>query len=323
MRILLIGINFYDYEAYICQKIKSQGNDVIHVSAAPKMAKFAIVPHLVKKLYIYIHQKLIIKRFKHTIFDIILFIVGRQLSHDFMYNLKRDHPNAKFILYLWDDVNRVKNFHSNKQFYDEIYSFDCADCKKYGFKYLPLFFIDNYRMKKTFPLKTKIFSTFAIHSDRIDITKKLLSSTNASANIIFISFRQWLLKEKLEKRIHIKPWRISMKKVIDMVSHTLSLFDIQHPSQNGLTIRTFEALASNTKLITTNSSIRYYDFYNPRNIAIIDRDNPVIPDNFLDTPYESLPDKIVDKYSLENWLGVIFNGKKEKYLIENNPYGSY
>ena len=45
-----------------------------------------------------------------------------------------------------------------------------------------------------------------------------------------------------------------------------------------------------------------YDFYNENNILIIDRENPVIDQNFIDLPYELLPNEIYEKYSLSSWI---------------------
>ena len=42
-----------------------------------------------------------------------------------------------------------------------------------------------------------------------------------------------------------------------------AVLDIEHPKQVGLTMRTFEVLASGRKLITTNRSIINHEFYDP------------------------------------------------------------
>ncbi|MGI9316194.1 MAG: capsular biosynthesis protein CpsH, partial [bacterium] len=84
-----------------------------------------------------------------------------------------------------------------------------------------------------------------------------------------------------------------------------SILDIEHPNQSGLTMRTFETLGCAKKLITTNSKVSQYDFYMPENISIIERHNPVIPDNFFSTNYKPLSPSLYQKYSLEGWLDEI------------------
>jgi hypothetical protein len=85
-----------------------------------------------------------------------------------------------------------------------------------------------------------------------------------------------------------------------------AIIDIEHPKQKGLTIRTFEVLGKEIKLITTNKNIIEYDFYNEANISVIDRNNPVIDDNFLNKPYQPLSPKLYYKYSIDGWLEDIF-----------------
>ena len=70
----------------------------------------------------------------------------------------------------------------------------------------------------------------------------------------------------------------------------------------GLTMRTIELLGLQKKIITTNIDIVNYDFYNPVNILIIDRDSPKINKEFFTTPFTPIPQEIVSKYIISNWL---------------------
>ena len=86
------------------------------------------------------------------------------------------------------------------------------------------------------------------------------------------------------------------------------VIDIESPTQNGLTMRTIEMIGLKKKLITTNKDIVNYDFYNPNNILVCDRDNFKIDKSFIETPYEELAKEIYEKYSLKGWLLQIFGG---------------
>ena len=81
-----------------------------------------------------------------------------------------------------------------------------------------------------------------------------------------------------------------------------AIVDIQHPNQFGLTMRTIETIGSGKKLITTNKDIVNYDFYNPNNICVIDRENPVVPLDFLKSDYQQLSEQIIKKYTLKQWV---------------------
>ena len=93
----------------------------------------------------------------------------------------------------------------------------------------------------------------------------------------------------------------------DILLSSNVVVDIQHPRQTGLTMRTIEMLGLGKKLITTNADIRNYDFYNPRNILVIDRDNPVIDEDFIRTPYEEIDEDIRKRYSLEGFVREIID----------------
>ena len=67
-------------------------------------------------------------------------------------------------------------------------------------------------------------------------------------------------------------------------------------------MRTIEMIGMHKKLITTNQAIKKYDFYNPDNIAVIDRNDIAIPEGFLDKPYSEIEDAIYNRYSLESWI---------------------
>jgi len=65
-------------------------------------------------------------------------------------------------------------------------------------------------------------------------------------------------------------------------------------------------LGMKKKLVTTNSDIVNYDFYNERNICVINRSSPVIPEEFYKTEYEEIPESIYEYYSIGQWvLGVL------------------
>lgn len=73
-------------------------------------------------------------------------------------------------------------------------------------------------------------------------------------------------------------------------------------AQRGLTMRNIEMIGLKKKLVTTNKDIIHYDFYNPQNICIIDRSNPIIPDSFIKLPYLDIPQEIYQLYYIESWI---------------------
>ena len=119
-----------------------------------------------------------------------------------------------------------------------------------------------------------------------------------------ISYLKQIMKFK---RSPIKPFYIAFKGVTseetaNVLKHSKVAIDVPVQGQNGLTMRTIETLAAHTKIITTNRNIKEYDFYNPDNVEIIDRNDPQIREDFVDSPYTPIDDGIIEKYSLGNWV---------------------
>ncbi len=81
-----------------------------------------------------------------------------------------------------------------------------------------------------------------------------------------------------------------------------------------MTIRTIEALACGNKIITTNETIKEYDFYNPNNIWIIDRKSPYIDPEFILSPYEKIDERIINSYSIKKFVDCLVNRNPINHL---------
>ena len=327
MNILLVGINFGNYEKKICDEMKKQGHDVYYMfDSHPKQNAFrrglgAAAAH---KINIYYQKKTV--RNHDTGLDLVIVIVGRELTADFLDNLKKKNPNARFVLYLWDDVKRVANFESTHLFYDEIFSFDLKDCQIMGFSHLPLFYTESPQkdIKKEYDIYSAMFS----HSEReniiIEIAKQAKEQGRKYLFYISLGFfayykRRKEINRKRDPMICYISTPIPEAENYRNMEKSKAILDVQFAGQNGLTMRTIESLGMRNKLITTNPNIKYYDFYNDNNIYIIDRTCPELNLDFMKTPYKELEKNLYEKYNLKTWVQVI-TGEKElpNYIGEYN-----
>ena len=320
-KVLFIHIDFYEYNQIIEDKIREFGYDL---DCFCEDTRVRISDKIIQKFnsqYLMIESSMQQDKLIETLsktgvkYDYIFVIKGARLQHEFLINLKQLNPKAKFVLYMWDDVKRVDNFFENKELYDEIYSFDRKDSKLYNLKFLPLFFCDKFRNNGNIEKNLDVFFLGWDHSDRRQLIERIIPALRKNNMIYYFHLYTGIWKalgRKIKqvnfnkKPDYIKYNTLSLKKNAELTLRSKILIDIQHPSQSGLTMRTLETLAAKSKLITTNSSAKEYDFYNPNNILIIDRKNPVIDANFLKTPYEDVPKEIVEKYSLSNWIETMF-----------------
>ena len=74
-------------------------------------------------------------------------------------------------------------------------------------------------------------------------------------------------------------------------------------------MRCIETMGAKRKLITTNGHIAEYDFYDPNNILIVDRQNPVVPPSFTTSPYRDIPVETYDRYRIDRWLETILEAE--------------
>ena len=90
------------------------------------------------------------------------------------------------------------------------------------------------------------------------------------------------------------------------IENSSILIDLIRINHNGLSFRIFEALALQKKIITSNLSIKQYDFYNPKSIFVLDTDNINIPIEFIESPFYSIDNTIYEKYTIKNWVKTVF-----------------
>ena len=322
-KILYIGQNFFGYEKEIKLMMESMGAHVDYYNERPN-------DNFLTKVLIRLRLKIIINviinkyysdlllEIKNTRYDYVLILKIETIDEKILKKLKENQSDAEFILYMWDSIKNYRNNEKILPYFDKAFSFDRSDsCLYKGLKFLPLFYIPAYENNVDNKIKYDLCFVGSAHSDRYQIVKKISQiSNNLNLNMYVFLFLQskayYLFRKVFDKRM----WQarkddfsfipLSQEKILELISQSNVIIDIEHPGQTGLTMRTMEMLGSKKKLITTNKSISEYDFYNENNICIIDRDEIKIKKSFFDTPYVSIDAKIYEKYSLHNWIKSIF-----------------
>jgi len=243
----------------------------------------------------------------------------QKLKKFILEKLKESQKDAKFVLYLWDSIKNYKGKHELLPYFDKAFSFDSSDVKKYkGLIFLPLFYIPAYEKTTKSEIKYDLCFIGSGHSDRYKIISNIKRKSSELGLSVFCflflhSKIVFLFRKYFDKRMNnanIKEFSffsLTQQEAIDIISQSNVVLDIEHPGQVGLTMRTIEMVGCEKKLITTNQSIKDYDFYNENNIYIMDRVDPEINKTFFLVPYQKLNNYIYNKYSLNNWLETIFS----------------
>lgn len=321
-RILFLAPVFFGYELKIKLKMEEMGAivdfyDVRSVTSAKARALLKISPNIfINKTNMYYEE--ILRNNKDKNYDYVFIIKCDMITSKILEQMKSTFKSAKFCLYLWDSVNNIPGIKSKFKYFDKILSFDRSDASKYNeIVFRPLFYLDEYRKieDNDNSIENEIDLSFlgTIHSDRYAIINKIEKFCGENnLNIFTFKYLQskyiyyfYKIIKKEFRNTKLSDFSFEKMNAIDIlniVSKSRVILDIEHPKQTGLTIRTIEMIGMKKKLITTNKDIINYDFYNSQNIAVIKRDNIKLPIKFFESEYKNLDKDVYDKYSIQNWI---------------------
>jgi hypothetical protein len=311
-RILFIGIGFYDYDVLIVKKLTDCGAHVTYV--CQEHENYFINQLTRSKFLSGLESIYSVKYLTDTLsdksnYDEVFVIKGSRLTTDIITMLRRKNPNAIFRLYQWDSIKRFEGDKAIFDLFDHVYSFDRIDCLNHAFTFIPLFFRKTIERKLSYTYDVSFVGW--LHFERLklleNMSSDLLKVDRTYKFYLFTSIKNWLLLNVLKnvKFIHRKSLRYD--EYTRIISDSDAILDFHHPEQNGLTMRTIEALGANRKIITTNSDVKNYDFYKYNNVLILDNNTKRVDIiDFLSRSFSEVPIDIINKYSLDCWLSRIF-----------------
>ncbi len=234
-------------------------------------------------------------------FDYIFIICPDFLLNEELKYLKS--KTKKFIVYYWDSFDNIPRYERTLPYFDKHFSFEKKDVIKYN-----LNFLTNFYYQTNFDLVPN-FDVYFIGAldERISILLKIINIMPDKQNKIIIQSNKKSKLNKLKgKGFDLIKKPISFMENQNYFKDSKIIIDIQKTIQDGLTFRVFEAMSHKKKLITTNTDIVNYDFYNPNNIFIWEESVDKIPNDFFESPYQDIPIEIYNKYSLKSFLNTIF-----------------
>ena len=318
-RILFFSPAFFRYENMIADKMREMGAevdmyDVRSVTSALDRALLKISPAIFKRHSQKYYEDIIEQNINKD-YDYILIVKCDMTPSSILEKFREVYPNAKLCLYLWDSVENIPGVTKKFKYFDTLHSFDLNDCERYPIlKFRPLFFGDQFRKEgHEGDYKYDVSFCGTIHSDRYAVIKQVQRiAEERDLKCYWFLYLQSKFIYKFYKATK-KEFRgadestfsfdkMSSAEIAKVVDESRIILDVQHPKQTGLTMRTIEMIGMNKKLITTNESIRRYDLFYEDNVAVVDRNDVRIPKGFLNTPYQSLPKEVYEKYSLKSWI---------------------
>ena len=322
-RVLFFYLPTFNYENEIRLAMEREGATVDAFNERPTNNVFArILIRLNRNLigvYIRKYYDEIIEKTKNVKYDFIFFIKGESISPSIVQKLRETHPESKLIIYHWDSIANNHNAKSLLCSFDKVLTFDKHDSEAMDLNFLPLFYIPQYAAiakKKVVPKYDMMFAG-TTHSERYEFVNRIANQIKRQGGSCFTWFyfpsKVNFYKLKIDnprfrsariENFNFKP--MPREKLLELYAESRIQIDMQHPKQTGLTMRTIETLGAKKKLITTNPNVKGYDFYRPENVLIVDRINPIITKEFIEQPWEDVPEEIYRKYSISSWLNIIF-----------------
>lgn len=245
---------------------------------------------------------------KHSSFDYALFIRSDVYPDSFLKEIKQ--KSSLFINYQWDAVSRFPAALKQIDLFDRFYVFDPNDLSHFPNKLYPAtsFYFDHIPPTLSDSMSGDIYFLGAHREDRKEqIIRFCQYAEQVGWKLNFqISYPNHPEAPKEYPVNNIRFHKgISYRQNIINAQNCQVLADFVISSHKGLSLRTFEAIGYQKKLITTNSEVLKYDFYHSNNIYVWDGENLDGIDQFLAKPYISLTSEIIEKYSFGNWIKYI------------------
>ncbi|MGN0807267.1 MAG: hypothetical protein ACI4MN_02340 [Candidatus Coproplasma sp.] len=322
-RLLFIGPKFYNYHEIIKQGFERAGYEVDYFDDRPDT-------NFITKVLVRLNKNLIKRKIRKyfdiikakvssTEYDVIFVLYGQSFSKEMMQELRAVSPSSRFVFYMYDPISSMPDRIDFSQVFDDCYSFDYDDCHTYeNLKLVPLFYsFDNYPVEE---IKYEACALLTMMPGKYESIKTMVNGLeNNGLNV----YRKYILQSKLvwlyykitnkefrrSKSKEFSYKRLSKEEADKVLMQSKYIIDCPKKGQSGLTIRTFEALAANKKLITTNKTIVNYDFYKPENIYVFDGEFN-FDDVFFHSEYIPVDDSIKMNYSIDSWVRQILQNCK-------------
>lgn len=318
-QLLFIGWDYQNYTKEMVAEFLALGLEVkfrsiVTYSTINKIKKL-ISPRWLEKEQLEQQTKLVQAEKGHQ-YDIV-FCLLPFLHIECLETLRKEHPEAKFILYIWDAVSGYlrKGIDMSHYFrcFDEVFTFDMQDAHQYGIKYLPLFCIRQFQnIEQNSECENNIYMVGNLADLRRYHAVKQFEMYCSSLQIKF----DWYLKSTLRKNLTICNQKSSLRnlylssidngKLVNMIQNSSAVFDFANHVQNGFTMRLMENLCAGKKIITNNRNVLEAPFYSPDRFFVYDNLNFEGVKEFLQTPLQN-PQRKFEEYYITSFLKKILS----------------
>lgn len=245
--------------------------------------------------------------FNENTFDICFFIRPDFYSLEIIK--KANFLSKKSMAYQWDGLDRYPNIKEKINKFDSFLVFDQSDYTKYSPQYSNISLGSNFYFNNDKNIKAeKSIDVFYLGAFEPNRNLKMIKIYDVLATLslnVKIILCQIPLKPENVTKFSNQDIKF-IDKIVDYsegLGYTKSakiIIDLLVEEHSGLSFRFYEAMKYKNKIITSNTSVKNYEFYDSNNIFIYDNNNLNKLEAFINSPYKEI--KNVEKYSFISWF---------------------
>lgn len=206
-------------------------------------------------------------------------------------------------LWIWNTIkeSQKKEIAYYKRKGIKLYTFDEIDAQQYDITLLNQVF-------RTLPEKKTIekYDFFFIGKDkgRYQFLERLAESlVQKGYRVKFLLLADNSVNYS-SQYLEILPQSIPYLMTLELVAQSCVIVDITKSDQVGITLRVLEAAFMGKKLLTNNKNVKELDFYNERNMLIVDDTMFSLTqlDGFMQYEVSPYDQNILSQYSIDKWI---------------------
>lgn len=307
------------YNDFIPEELKKRNIEVTYIKLYNNRYKYPNILYKVLNFFLkfffnynlkraHIEKHLIQRLEKLEIQDHILVIRADLLNISTVIKIKKYTKNI--LANFNDHTEKFPRIKKVAPYFDKVFSFQKNDVERYGFTFLTnyIYFEKPPIKDSSSEIKWQVFNVSRLDS-RVDLLEKISKSLNQlkiTNRIIAVGSNKFR-KYKIHNLEHTTLY-MPVEEVQSLIMKSNVMLDVvRRNDQSGLSFRVFESMMYGKKLITSNADILNYDFYNPNNILVVNKEASNITKEFFETEYQDLNEDIYNKYTIKSWVEKVFD----------------
>ena len=198
---------------------------------------------------------------------------------------RKENPDLRIILYLINTIGN-KDAQNRKDLkklssrisefeWDDVYSFDREDCRKFGYKYMGFNYYSRKKLQRVAHPQHHVFFVACYSQERVGMVNKAYRTLTQAGCRCDFHIKLWDEGyDTMTDGIHYLTKGQALypySQCLEMMQDSKCILEIVRPGQHGPTLRYMEAVCYNKKLLTNNPAIVDFPYYHPEYMRVFDR----------------------------------------------------